>query len=228
MKSSKPNAVLYGVLGAEESCPDVKVSQVIYELRSIVPNCMNWRNLKNMKLFFISDIHGSLHYLRIALDNFSQENADYLVILGDQLYHGARNPLPIEYNPRESTRLLNQFADRIIAVRGNCDSEVDEMVLEYPIMSTYSTILYNRKRLFLTHGHIYHEDNLPSLKEGDAIIYGHTHVPKLEKKGNIFIVNPGSITFPKENNPHSYGVLEGTTFKLKDLEGKTFNEMEFV
>lgn len=182
----------------------------------------------NMKLFFISDIHGSLHYLRKALDNFKKENADYLVILGDQLYHGARNPLPIEYNPEEVAKLLNKFADRIIAVRGNCDSEVDEMVIEFPMMSTYSTVLYNGRRLFLTHGHIYHEDNLPNLKEGDAIIYGHTHLPKLEKKGNIFIINPGSITFPKENNPNSYGILEENIFRIKDLNGDIFKEIELI
>lgn len=177
-----------------------------------------------MKLFFISDIHGSLHYLRKALDNFKQENADYIVILGDHLYHGARNPLPIDYNPREVAKLLNEFADRIIAIRGNCDSEVDEMVLEFPMMSAYSTVLYHGRRLFLTHGHIYHEGNLPKLKEGDAMIYGHTHVPKLEKRGNIYIINPGSITFPKENHPNSYGILEEDKFKIKDLDGNSFLE----
>ncbi|HWQ41158.1 MAG TPA: phosphodiesterase, partial [Desulfosporosinus sp.] len=92
-----------------------------------------------MKLFFISDIHGSLFYLRKALEDFQKEKADYIVILGDHLYHGARNPLPIEYNPKEVAQLLNKFSNRIIAVRGNCDSEVDEMVLEFPMMSTYST-----------------------------------------------------------------------------------------
>ena len=181
-----------------------------------------------MKLFFISDIHGSLHYLRKALDNFQEEKADFLVLLGDLLYHGARNPLPLEYNTLEVAKLLNQFADKIIAVRGNCDSEVDEMVIEFPMMSTYSMILNNGRRLFLTHGHIYHEDNLPNLKEGDAIIYGHTHVPKVEKKGNIFIINPGSITFPKDNNPNSYGILEEDSFRIKDLEGNILREIRFT
>ncbi len=181
-----------------------------------------------MKLFFISDIHGSLFYLKKSLEEFKKEKADYIIILGDQLYHGARNPLPIDYNPKEVAQLLNEFSDRIIAVRGNCDSEVDEMVLEFPIMSTYSTILYNGRRLFLTHGHIYNENNLPKLKEGDAIIYGHTHIPKLEKKGNTYIINPGSITFPKENNPNSYGILENNTFKIKDFQGNVFKEMELI
>lgn len=178
-----------------------------------------------MKIFFMSDIHGSLYYTRKALENFKKEKADHIVILGDELYHGARNPLPLEYNPKEVTELLNEFADRIIAVRGNCDSEVDEMVLNFPMMTTYSIILYNGRRLFLTHGHIYNEDNLPKLGKGDVFIYGHTHIPKAERKGNIFIINPGSITLPKENNPNSYGVLEGYIFKIKDLDGNVLMEI---
>lgn len=178
-----------------------------------------------MKLFFISDIHGSIHYLKKALENYKKEAADFIVILGDELYHGARNPLPEGYNPKEVTNLLNKYSDKIIAVRGNCDSEVDEMVLDFPIMSTYSSILYNGKRLFLTHGHIYGEDNLPKLKDGDVLIYGHTHIPVANKKDNIYIINPGSISMPKENNPNSYCVLEDDIFKIKDLDGNTFMEL---
>lgn len=179
-----------------------------------------------MKLFFISDIHGSLHYLNRALENFRSEEADYIVILGDELYHGARNPLPAGYSPKEVAEVLNGLADRIIAVRGNCDSEVDGMVLDFPMMAAYSTILYNGRRLFLTHGHIYNENNLPRLRAGDVFIYGHTHIPVAEKKGDIVVINPGSITLPKENNPNSYGVLQGNTFSIKDLEGNVFKEVE--
>ena len=178
-----------------------------------------------MKLFFISDIHGSVYYLNKALDKFKEEKADYIIILGDHLYHGARNPLSKEYNPKKVIEILNNYADIIIAVRGNCDSEVDQMVLEFPIMATYSTIFYNNKRLFLTHGHIYNENNLPKLMDGDVFIYGHTHIPKAEKIGNIYVINPGSITFPKENSPHSYGVLEDNIFTIKDLEGIVYREI---
>lgn len=181
-----------------------------------------------MKLFFMSDIHGSLYYTKKALDAFKLENADYISILGDELYHGARNPLPLEYNPKEVASLLNQYAGKILAVRGNCDSEVDEMVLDFPIMTTYSIILYNGRRLFLTHGHIYNEDNLPKLCEGDVFIYGHTHIPKAEKKGAQYIINPGSITLPKENYPNSYGILEGNAFKVKDFEGNIIKEISFM
>lgn len=179
-----------------------------------------------MKIFFMSDIHGSYYFTCKALESYRKENADYIVILGDELYHGARNPLPEDYNPKKVTELLNELGDKIIAIRGNCDSEIDEMVLNFPMMATYSVILYNGRRLFLTHGHIYNEDNLPKLSKGDVFIYGHTHVPKAEKKDDIFIINPGSITFPKENYPNSYGILEENTFKIKDFEGNIVKSLE--
>lgn len=178
-----------------------------------------------MKLFFISDIHGSLYYLNKALEKFKEENADYIIILGDELYHGARNPLTRDYNPKGVTSVLNSLADKIIAVRGNCDSEVDQMVIDFPITSTYSMVLYDNKRLFLTHGHIYNEDNLPKLSDGDVFIYGHTHIPVAKKANGITIINPGSISLPKENNPNSYGVLENGIFYIKDLDGNTFKQI---
>ncbi|AVP55473.1 phosphoesterase [Clostridium tetani] len=178
-----------------------------------------------MKLFFISDIHGSSYYLEKVINIYEKEKADYLVILGDELYHGARNPLPKEYNPKKVAEILNKYKNKIIAVRGNCDSEVDQMVLNYPIMSDYSIILYNNRRLFLTHGHIYNKNNLPTISNGDVFIYGHTHVPLAERINNIFIINPGSITFPKENTPHCYGILENNTFKIKTLDGEVFKEI---
>lgn len=181
-----------------------------------------------MKLFFVSDIHGSAFYTRRALEIFKKEEADFIVILGDELYHGARNPLPVEYNPKEVTELLNEYADKIIAIRGNCDSEVDAMVLNYPMMSDYSIVLYNGRRLFLTHGHVYDEENLPKLSSGDVFIYGHYHIPKAEKKGDVFIINPGSITFPKENNPNTYAMLEDNIFTIKDLEGNIFKSLELL
>lgn len=179
-----------------------------------------------MKLLFISDIHGSLYYLNRVLELCREEDPNYIVILGDELYHGARNPLPKDYNPKAVAELLNSYKDKIIAIRGNCDSEVDQMVLEYPMLSDYSTILYNDRRLFLTHGHIYNVDNLPNLNKGDVLIYGHTHVSLAEKHKDVFILNPGSITFPKENTPNSYGVLENDIFKIKTLDGNTYKKIE--
>lgn len=178
-----------------------------------------------MKLFFISDIHGSVYYLKKVLEIYKKSSADYLVILGDELYHGARNPLPEGYNPKEVAEILNEYKDEIIAIRGNCDSEVDQMVLKYPLMSDYSIVLYREKRLFLTHGHIYNREKLPNLSKGDSIIYGHTHIPVAEEQDGIFVMNPGSITFPKENTPHCYGILEDNMFKIKTLDGDIYKEI---
>ncbi len=179
-----------------------------------------------MKLLIISDIHGSLYYAKKAITAYETENADYIVILGDELYHGVRNPLPQEYNPKEVALLLNKYCDKIVAIRGNCDSEVDEMVLDFPIMTSYSTILYNGRRFFLSHGHIYNESNLPKLSDGDVFMYGHTHIPVAKKQENIYIFNPGSITLPKENNPNTYGVLENNTLLIKKFDGKIFRELK--
>ncbi len=178
-----------------------------------------------MKLLFLSDIHGSVFFTKQALEIFEKENADYLIILGDQLYHGPRNPLPKGYDPKEAASLLNEYSDKIIAVRGNCDSEVDQMMLDYPIMSDYSTVFYNDKRIFVTHGHIYNQVNMPKLSSGDVLVHGHTHIPVAEKKDGISILNPGSITLPKQDNPNSYAVLEDDFFEIKDLEMNTFKSI---
>ncbi|MBZ9687268.1 phosphodiesterase [Clostridium estertheticum] len=178
-----------------------------------------------MKIFFISDIHGSLFYLKKALKRYNEEGASYIVMLGDALYHGPRNPMPEEYNPQGVANLLNEYKNKIIAVRGNCDSEVDQMLIEYPMMADYSIILYNNKRIFLTHGHIYNEGNLPSLGENDVLVHGHTHLPVAKKHNNIYILNPGSISLPKENNPNSYAILQDDLFQIKDLEGTVIKEI---
>ena len=181
-----------------------------------------------MKLLFISDIHGSSYFAKKAIEAFKLEKADYILILGDILYHGARNPLPKDYNPKEVLALLNEYADKIVAVRGNCDSEVDEMVLDFHVSSTFTTVLHNNRRFFLSHGHIFNPENLPKLSSGDVFAYGHTHVPVAELRDGIYILNPGSVTFPKENSPNSYGILEGDVFKVKDFEGNAFKEVCIV
>lgn len=178
-----------------------------------------------MKIFFISDIHGSLFFLEKALERYKEEGASYIVLLGDALYHGPRNPLPKDYNPQAVASLLNEYKDKIIAVRGNCDSEVDQMIIEYPMMSDYSIILCDNRRLFLTHGHIYNEDNMPSLSDNDVLIHGHTHLPVAKKHNGIYMLNPGSITLPKENYPNSYAILQDDIFQIKDLQGTVIKEI---
>ncbi|MBC2856793.1 phosphodiesterase [Cetobacterium sp. 2A] len=180
-----------------------------------------------MKIVVISDIHGSVHYLNKALKAFEKEQGDILLILGDELYHGPRNPLPKDYDPKEVAKCLNKLKDKIIAVRGNCDSEVDQMMLEYPIMGDYSTIFWKKKRIFATHGHIYNKENLPPISNGDILIYGHTHIPLAEIKENVYILNPGSISLPKENNKNSYGVFENNSFEIKSLDGEVIKKINF-
>ncbi|WP_025691805.1 phosphodiesterase [Paenibacillus zanthoxyli] len=174
-----------------------------------------------MKLMFISDIHGSLHWLKKALEKFAEEKPDGLVILGDFMYHGPRNPLPEGYDPKGVAQELNAIKRQITAVRGNCDSEVDQMLLDFPMMGDYTQILYEGRRIYVTHGHGFSIENLPELSEGDIFIQGHTHVPVADVKEGIYVLNPGSISLPKENNPNSYGVLEGGEYTVKSFAGET-------
>lgn len=169
-----------------------------------------------MKILFISDIHGSYTYLKKAIDVFESQQVDKLVILGDVLYHGPRNPLPEGYGCQKVADLLNQYADKIIAVRGNCDAEVDQMLLHFDIHQDYQTLEVDNHHFFLTHGHIYDEAKLPTLQSGDIFAYGHIHKPVAYKKDNIFIINPSSISLPKEGR-NSYGIYENHVFTIKDF-----------
>lgn len=180
-----------------------------------------------MKLFFMSDIHGSLHFLKLALEAYKKEEANYIIMLGDALYHGPRNVLPQEYNPGEVAKILNQYKHNIIAVKGNCDSEVDQMIINFPMMSDYSFVLHNERRIFLSHGHKFSPDNLPELSSKEVFAYGHTHIPIAESRDGIYIINPGSISLPKENYPNSYGILNENRFQVKDLMGNTIKEIYF-
>ncbi len=180
-----------------------------------------------MKLFVISDIHGSLECLKKALNAFEEEQADMILVLGDVLYHGPRNPIPNSYDPQSVAELLNNLKNKIIAVRGNCDSEVDQMLLEYPIMSDFSTVFWNERRIFITHGHLYNKDKLPNICPGDILIHGHTHIPLAEIHQGIFVLNPGSITFPKENYPNTYGIFEDNSFKIKSFDQEIIKDIIF-
>lgn len=179
-----------------------------------------------MKILFASDIHGSMHYAKILEDIIKREEPDYIALLGDLLYHGARNPLTEDYSPKGVTEILNRYKDKIVAVRGNCDSEVDKMVLDFDIMADYTIVLAGRRKLFLTHGHIYNVENPPTLMERDVLIFGHTHIPLAEKSSDYYVFNPGSITLPKENNPNSYGVYEDEVIYVRELDGKEMLKLE--
>jgi len=157
-----------------------------------------------MKYFIISDIHGCAPFLNDAIEKYESSFADYLIILGDILYHGARNPLPVGYDPIECTNILNKNKDRIIAIRGNCDSEVDKMVLEFSILES-NILIHLGKRVFLNHGHL---DLVSNPVEGDSIIQGHTHVVQATKVDGVNYLNPGSISIPKGEFENSYAILD--------------------
>ena len=163
-----------------------------------------------MKYLFASDIHGSAYYCRKLLDAFREEQAERLVLLGDLLYHGPRNDLPREYAPKEVIALLNEHKNKIYAVRGNCEAEIDQMVLEFPVMADYCILSVDGRTFYATHGHIYNQDNLPPLQEGDILIHGHTHVLKAQQMDGYILLNPGSVSIPKEGNPATYAVLENS------------------
>lgn len=160
------------------------------------------------------------------MEIFERGNYDKLVILGDELYHGPRNPLPRDYSPKDVIEILNQYRDKIIAVRGNCDSEVDQMVLNYPLMSDYSMIYLGKRRVFLTHGHLYNIDNPLPMSQGDILLYGHFHIPMIEEREGIYFFNPGSISLPKNNSKNSFAILEENRFTIKDLEENIVAEVE--
>ncbi len=180
-----------------------------------------------MKWMIASDLHGSAYYCRKMLEAFEREGADRLFLLGDLLYHGPRNDLPREYAPKEVIPLLNGKKEKLLCVRGNCDAEVDQMVLEFPVLADYAVLPVGRRLIYATHGHIYHVKNLPPLAPGDVLLHGHTHVPAWTEfgQGNLYL-NPGSVSIPMENSPHSYMTLEGNTMQWKELESSAvFHEL---
>lgn len=178
-----------------------------------------------MKYMFASDVHGSAYYCRKMLETYKKEQAERLVLLGDLLYHGPRNDLPKEYAPKEVIKMLNGMKQEIYAVRGNCEAEVDQMVLEFPVMADYCILALGSHAIYATHGHVYNENHLPPMKEGDILLHGHTHVLKAEQREGYFLLNPGSVSIPKEGNPPTYGILDNGSFIVWDFEGNKIKEI---
>ena len=165
-----------------------------------------------MKLLFASDIHGSARWCRVLMEAIESETPDTVVLLGDLLYHGPRNDLPDEYAPKEVIPMLNGLADRVVAVRGNCEAEVDQMVLEFPCMADYAVLYDGARKIFCSHGHLFSPESLPALMAGDAFAFGHTHVKVNEERDGIRLFNPGSVGIPKDGS-HSYGIYEDGVFR---------------
>lgn len=177
-----------------------------------------------MKLLIASDIHGSLKYCNRLVEQYKKEECDKLILLGDILYHGPRNDLPEEYNPKGVIALLNDISDEVFSVRGNCEAEVDNMVLDFDVLAEYAILYIKNRLVFLTHGHKFNLENMPKLKTGDILFNGHTHVSKIEEIGGILYVNPGSVSIPKEDTPRGYMILTENEIVHKDLNGNILKQ----
>lgn len=178
-----------------------------------------------MKWMIASDLHGSAKYCRQMVEAFEREGADRLLLLGDLLYHGPRNDLPLGYAPKEVIAQLSGVKDKVFCVRGNCEAEVDQMVLPFPVLADYCLLEQKGRVVFATHGHHYNLENPPLLQPGDVLLHGHTHIPAKDNSLGFWYLNPGSVSIPKENSPHSYMTLEDGQFLWKDLDGAVYDSL---
>ena len=174
-----------------------------------------------MKLLIASDLHGDADATTKLFRRFEEEKADKLLLLGDLLYHGPRNDLPAHYAPKKVIELLNAHKDILYCVRGNCDAEVDSMVLDFPIRADYALFVIDGLSIFATHGHLF-EPNNPPCQAGECYLQGHTHIPVKKRENGILFLNPGSVALPKNNSPASYMIYENREFVLKDMNGSIF------
>ena len=179
-----------------------------------------------MKILIASDIHGSAFYCQKLLENYENEKADRLLLLGDILYHGPRNDLPEGYAPKQVIELLNAYKDDIYCVRGNCEAEVDQMVLQFPVMADYLLMPVGTRMIYATHGHIFNKENRPPMKKGDILLNGHTHISACEEYEDYVYMNPGSVSIPKDGTPHSYMILENGEFIWKSLDGAEYRRLK--
>lgn len=170
-----------------------------------------------MKLVIASDIHGSAYWCEKLVEVLEEVKPDKVILLGDLLYHGPRNDLPRDYAPKKVIPMLSRWKDSILAVRGNCEAEVDQMVLPFPCMADYALVNCDGQNLYLTHGHKWNPDSLPPLKEGDVFLYGHTHVKLDEVRCGVRCLNPGSVSIPKDGS-HSLLIYENGEFIFRILE----------
>ena len=180
-----------------------------------------------MKLMIASDLHGSAYFCQRMLAAFAAERADRLLLLGDLLYHGPRNELPRDYAPKQVIAMLNGVRAKLLCVRGNCDAEVDQMVLDFPMMAEYAIWPLDTRLIYITHGHRFHMASPPPLQPGDILLHGHTHVSVCREHENYTYVNPGSVSLPKENTPRGYMLLTDEGFVWKTLEGEIYRTYQF-
>lgn len=180
------------------------------------------------KYLVVSDIHGDADGAEIVLKAAERHQPDFILCLGDILYHGPRNDLPEHYAPKKVIVMMNSLTEKMIAVRGNCEAEVDQMVLNFPCMADYNIVPYAGKRIFMTHGHIYSPEKLPALNQGDIFLSGHTHIPAAYVKNGIYLLNPGSVSIPKGGHPRTYGTICNGIFTVHTGDGSVYQETDII
>ena len=180
-----------------------------------------------MKIMVFSDIHGSLYYTKKALAVADKEEVDQIIILGDIMYHGPRNPLTKDYKPLDVSIELNKYANKIIGVRGNCDAEIDQQLLAYDGRKEFQKIMLNGRDFFITHGHIFTPDDHPNLLNGTIFLSGHTHLPTAVKKDGIYYINPGSISLPKGGYPSSYAIIYKDRVEIINFDDNIIKQLKF-
>ena len=176
-----------------------------------------------MSRFMIaSDLHGDAVSAEKLIARYRESGAQRLILLGDLLYHGPRNDLPAAYAPKRVIELLNGMAEELLCVRGNCDTEVDAMVLKFPILADYAYVTNGDVSVFATHGHKFDRYAPPPLGRGEILLHGHTHVSGAWKFGeDNLCLNPGSVSIPKEDTPRGFIIWEGRRFDFYALDGST-------
>ena len=180
-----------------------------------------------MKYIIASDIHGSALYCEKLLARREAEGAEGILLLGDVLYHGPRNDLPEGYAPKQVIAMLNPLKDKILCVRGNCEAEVDQMVLDFDVTTEHRTLELFGKKLMMTHGHHINIDAPPARDNADFVLYGHTHIPLKAAKDRVWYLNPGSVTIPKNGSAHAYMTLDEIGFVWKTIDGEEYDRLEF-
>ena len=181
-----------------------------------------------MKILVASDIHGSAYYMQKLLDRINEEEPDKILLLGDLLYHGPRNNLPREYDPKKVISMLNPLKERIMCVRGNCDGEVDQMVLDFPIMADYIMLYIGKAVIYATHGHVYNCDNMLPVSKNSVLLHGHTHIPVCEDKGDYIYMNPGSVSIPKNDTFNGYMIIDEKKVCWKDVTDGKARDLEYT
>ena len=199
------------------------INKKLYGARESWYNKCNYmKDVLRMKLMIASDIHGSATYCKALLEAYEKEQPEKLVLLGDILYHGPRNDLPAGYAPKEVIAMLNPLAETLLCVRGNCDTEVDQMVLDFPVLADYGVLFDGEHTIYITHGHVVSPEKPVKGCKGCLLLGGHTHVPTVIEKEDFTYANPGSVSIPKENSPHSYMIYENGNMTWKSLDGEEY------